>query len=47
MNKLKRLEACGQSPRLVDRGHHALRVHLKHVGGGLTELTHAMDAALQ
>jgi hypothetical protein len=44
---VKAAQARGDLAVLVDRGRRALRVHLKDVGAGLTELTRAMDAALQ
>jgi transaldolase/glucose-6-phosphate isomerase len=44
---VKAAQARGDLAVLVERGRRALRVHLKDVGGGLTELVRAMDAALQ
>src|SRR6185437_2866005 len=44
---VKAAQARGDLEVLVERGRRALRVHLKDVGGGLTELVRAMDAALQ
>jgi transaldolase/glucose-6-phosphate isomerase len=40
-------QARGDLEVLVERGRRALRVHLKDVNTGLTELSRAMDAALQ
>ncbi|HUZ75229.1 MAG TPA: bifunctional transaldolase/phosoglucose isomerase [Stellaceae bacterium] len=44
---VKAAQARGDLAVLVERGRRALRVHLTDVGGGLTELTRAMDAALR
>jgi transaldolase/glucose-6-phosphate isomerase len=44
---VKAAQASGDLEVLVERGRRALRVHLKDVGAGLTELARAMDAALE
>jgi transaldolase/glucose-6-phosphate isomerase len=44
---VKAAQARGDLEVLVERGRRALRVHLKDVTTGLTELSRAMDAALQ
>jgi len=44
---VKAAQARGDLEVLVERGRRALRVHLRDVNAGLTELARAMDAALQ
>ena len=44
---VKAAQARGDFEVLVERGRRALRVHLRDVNAGLTELARAMDAALQ
>jgi transaldolase/glucose-6-phosphate isomerase len=44
---VKAAQARGDLEVLVERRRRALRVHLKDVDGGLTELARAMDSALQ
>jgi transaldolase/glucose-6-phosphate isomerase len=43
---VKAAQARGDLAVLVERGRRALRVHLKDVDAGLTELADAVDAAL-
>jgi transaldolase/glucose-6-phosphate isomerase len=44
---VKAAQASGDFDVLVERGRRALRVHLKNVDSGLTELTRAVDAAFE
>ena len=44
---VKAAQASGDLAVLVERDRRALRVHLKDVDAGLTELARAMDAALE
>jgi transaldolase/glucose-6-phosphate isomerase len=44
---VKTAQASADLEVLVERGRRALRVHLKDVAAGLTELARAMDAALE
>jgi transaldolase/glucose-6-phosphate isomerase len=44
---VKAAQARGDLEVLVERGRRALRVHLKEVDAGLTELSRALDTALQ